>query len=121
MVAAGPQVNNGKLKAYAIIGRKRFAGLPDLPTMGERGYKKLDIDFWHMLLAPKGTPEPIVARLNAALRATLADPRVKKLFADAGMDTYPSDEETPAAASKLLNAEIKLWGDVIRANHITGG
>src|SRR5829696_1710123 len=51
-VAAGPLVKAGKLKAYAIIGRSRFAGLPDLPTMGEVGYKKLDLDFWHMLFAP---------------------------------------------------------------------
>ena len=49
-VVAGPLVNTGKLKAYATIGRKRFAGLPGLPTMGELGYKKLDIDFWHMLV-----------------------------------------------------------------------
>jgi len=120
-VVAAPQVKSGKLKAYAIIGRKPYAGLPQLKTFGALGYKKLDIDFWHMLLAPKGTPQPIIARLNTALRATLADPKVKKLFADAGMDTFPPDDETPAAASKLLNAEIKLWGDVIRANHITGG
>ena len=51
-----PLVKTGKVKAYAIIGRKRFAGLPDLPTMGELGYKKLDIDFWHMLLVPAKHP-----------------------------------------------------------------
>jgi tripartite-type tricarboxylate transporter receptor subunit TctC len=45
-VVSAPLVQSGKLKAYAIIGRKRFAGLPDLPTMGELGYKKLDVDFW---------------------------------------------------------------------------
>ena len=117
-VVAQPLVKSGKLKAYAIIGRQRFAGLPELPTMLELGYKKLDIDFWHMLLAPAGTPKPIVDKLNAALRAALADPKVKKLFADGGMDEYPPDEETPAAAAALLKREIKLWGEVVRANHI---
>ncbi len=117
-VVAQPLVKSGKLKAYAIIGRQRFAGLPELPTMLELGYKKLNIDFWHMLLAPAGTPEPIVDKLNAALRAALADPKVKKLFADGGMDEYPPDEETPAAAAALLKREIKLWGEVVRANHI---
>jgi len=117
-VVAGPLVNTGKMKAYAIIGRKRFAALPDLKTMGELGYKKLDIDFWHMLLAPAGTPRPIVDKLNSALRAALADAMVDKIFADGGMDLYPQDEETPEAASALLKREIKLWGDVIRANHI---
>jgi tripartite-type tricarboxylate transporter receptor subunit TctC len=117
-VVAGPLVNAGKLKAYVIIGRKRFAGLPDLPTMGELGYKKLEIDFWHMLLAPAGTPRPIVDKLNSALRAALADAKLDKTFADGGMDLYPPEEETPEAAAALLGREIKLWGDVIRANHI---
>jgi tripartite-type tricarboxylate transporter receptor subunit TctC len=119
-VASGPLIEAGKLKAYAIIGRKRFAGLPDLPTMGELGYKKLDIDFWHMLLAPAGTPRPIIDKLNTALRAALADAKVDKTFADGGMDLFAPGEETPEAASALLKREIKLWGEVIRDNHIAG-
>ena len=71
-----------------------------------------------MLLAPAGTPKPIVDKLNAALRTALADPKVQKLFADGGMDEYTADEETPEAAGALLKREIKLWGDVIRANHM---
>jgi tripartite-type tricarboxylate transporter receptor subunit TctC len=114
------QVNAGKLKAYAILGGKRFAGAPNLPTMGEFGYGKLDLDFWHMLLAPAGTPRPIVERLNTALRATLADAKVQKTFAENGMDLFPAEQETPEAASALLKDAIKLWGDVIRTNHITG-
>jgi putative tricarboxylic transport membrane protein len=117
-VAATPMVKAGKLKAYAIIGRKRFSGLPDLPTMGELGYKKADIDFWHMLLAPAGTPRPIIDKLNAALRTALADPKVRKTYADGGMDEYPADEETPEVAAALLKREIALWGEVIRDNHI---
>ena len=116
---SGPLIKAGKLKAYAIIGRTRFAGLPELPTMGELGYKKLDLDFWHMLLAPAGTPRPIVDRLNAALRHAFADAKVRKTFADGGMDLFPADQQTPEAASALLKRELKLWGDVIRANNIT--
>ena len=119
-VVSGPLVATGKIKAYAIIGRKRFAGLPDLPTMGELGYKKLDIDFWHMLLVPAKTPRPIVDKINASLRVALDDPKVKKLFADGGMDEFAPAEETPEAASAMLKREIALWGDVIRSNHITG-
>jgi len=117
-IVSGPLVKSGKLKAYAIIGRKRFAGMPDVPTMGELGYKKLNIDFWHMLLAPAGTPRPIIDKLNAALRTALADAKVKKSFADGGMDEFGPDEQTPEAAAALLKREIKLWGDVIRANKI---
>ena len=118
-VQSGPLIKAGKLKAYAIIGRGRFAGLPDLPTMGELGYKKLNLDFWHMLLAPAGTPRPEIDHLNAALRFAMADAKVKKIFADGGMDPFPQGDETPEAAAALLKREIKLWGDVIRANKIT--
>jgi tripartite-type tricarboxylate transporter receptor subunit TctC len=118
-VQAGPLIKAGKLKAYAVINRTRFAGLPDLPTMGELGYKKLDLDFWHALFAPAGTPRPVIDRLNAALRHALADARVQKTFSDGGMDLFPPAQHTPEAASALLKSELKLWGDVIRANNIT--
>ena len=117
-VVAAPHIKSGKLKAYAIFGRKRYAGLPDLPTLGELGYKKLDVDFWHSLLVPAGTPRPIIDKLNAALRAALVDPRVVKTFTDGGMDIYPVADQTPEFADELLKREIKLWGEVIRANHI---
>jgi tripartite-type tricarboxylate transporter receptor subunit TctC len=115
---AAPLVNTGKLKAYAIVGRQRFAGLPSLPTMRELGYPNLEIDFWHMLLAPAGTKRPIIDKLNAALRTALADDRLKKTYADSAMDRYPADQETPEAANAFLKREIKVWGDVIRTNHI---
>jgi len=118
-VVAGPLVRAGKIKAYAIIGRNRFAGLSELPTMGEVGYKKLDLDFWHMFLAPTGTPRPIVDKLNVALRHALADARVRKTFEEGGMDVFPTDQQTPEAAAALLKRELKLWGEVIRANNIT--
>ena len=117
-VVATPLVNSGKLKAYALIGKKDFAGLPQLKTMGELGYPKADIDFWHMLLAPAATPRPIIEKLNNALRVALTDAKLRKTFSDGGMDLYPQDEESPEAAQALLKREVKLWGDVIRANHI---
>jgi len=117
-VVARPLVDSGKLKAYAVITKKPFAGLPKLNTMTQLGYKKLDIDFWHMLLAPAGTPLPIVEKLNAALRAGLADAKLRNTFSDGGMDLYSDNEETPEAARTLLQSEVKLWGNVVRANHI---
>ncbi len=117
-VVATPLVNSGKLKAYALIGKKEFAGLPQLKTMGELGYPKADIDVWHMLLAPAATPRPIVEKLNHALRVALTDAKLRKTFGDGGMDLYPQDQETPEASRALLKDQVKLWGDVIRANHI---
>ena len=117
-VVATPLVNSSKLKAYALIGKKDFAGLAQLKTMGELGYPKADIDFWHMLLAPAGTPRSIIEKLNHALRVALTDAKLRKTFSDGGMDLYPQDEESPEAARTLLKREVKLWGDVIRANYI---
>ena len=109
-VRRAPLVKAGKLKAYAIIGKTRFAGLPDLPTMGELGYKKLDLDFWHILFAPAGTPRPIIDRLNAALRHALADAKVKEDFTEGGMDLYPADQETPEAASRHAQERDQALG-----------
>ena len=114
-----PQVKGGNLKAYGIIGKARFAGLPAVPTLVELGYKNLDLDFWHILFAPTGTPRPIIDRLNAALRQALADTKVRDAFAKAGMEFYPAGQETPEIATAMLKSEIKRWGDVIRANKIT--
>jgi tripartite-type tricarboxylate transporter receptor subunit TctC len=119
-VVAGPLAKSDKIKVYAVIGKRRFAGLPDVPTFGDLGYKKLDVDFWHMLLAPAGTPQPIIDKLNAALRTALADPKLKQTYAEGGIVEYPPDQETPEAAAALLKSEIPLWGDVIRTNHISG-
>ena len=77
-----------------------------------------DLEFWHILFAPTGTPRPIIDKLNAALRHALADQKVLDAFAKNGMDTYPADQETPEIATAKLKTEIKRWGDVIRANHI---
>jgi putative tricarboxylic transport membrane protein len=119
-VVAGPLVKGDKIKVYAVIGKRRFSQLPDVPTFGDLGYSKLNVDFWHMLLAPAGTPRPIIDKLNAALRTALADPKLQKTYADGGIYEYPSDQETPEASAALLKSEIALWGQVVRDNHIAG-
>ena len=115
---ARPLIQSGKIKAYAVVGTKQVDELPQLKTMAQLGYKNADIDFWHMLLAPKGTPRPIIDKLNAAMRTALADPKLKKLYADGGLDQYPPDQQTPEAAAALLKREVKRWGEVVRTNKI---
>jgi tripartite-type tricarboxylate transporter receptor subunit TctC len=119
-IADAALIRDKKLKGYAIVGRKQFAGLPGLKTLAELGHKKLDFDFWHALFAPAGTPRPIVDKLNAALRAAMNDERLLKTYAEGGMDRYPPEEMTPETAAALLKREIALWGEVIRTNHISG-
>jgi len=116
---AAELIKSGKLKGYAILGKTRFGGLPDVATMLEAGYKNLDLQFWHALFVPAGTPRPIIDRLNAALKQSYANPKVQDAFAKNGMEVYPASEQTPEAASAMLKSEIKRWGDVIRANNIS--
>jgi tripartite-type tricarboxylate transporter receptor subunit TctC len=117
---AAELIKSGKLKGFGIFGKTRFAGLPNVESLWEAGYKNLDLQFWHALFAPTGTPRPVIDRLNAALRQSFGDAKVRTAFEKNGMETYPAAEQTPDAATALLKAEIKRWGDVIRANNITG-
>jgi tripartite-type tricarboxylate transporter receptor subunit TctC len=113
-----PLVNSGQLKGFGIVGKTRFAGLPAVETMAEAGYKNLDLEFWHIMFAPAGTPRPIIDKVNLALRHALTDAKVKDAFAKAGMELYPAGQETPEIATAMLKSEITRWGDVIRANNI---
>jgi tripartite-type tricarboxylate transporter receptor subunit TctC len=109
-VVATPLVNSGKLKTYALIGRKPFAGLPQLKTMSQLGYKKLDVDFWHMLLAPAGTPHPIVDKLNAALRAGLADARLRKTFNRRRHGSLPARGGNARGRKRIAQARDQALG-----------
>lgn len=113
------QVRSGKLKAFAVTSRARYAALPEVPTVAELGHPELEITFWQGLFAPAGTPAPVIARLNGALREALADPAVAETFTANGMNLFPPDEQTPEAATRLWLSETKRWGEIIRANGIS--
>ncbi len=115
---AGELIKTGKLKGYGVVVRNRFAGLPQVETLIEAGYKNLDLQFWHALFAPAGTPRPVIDRLNAALRQSFTNERVRAIFDKNGMELYPAAEQTPEAATVLLRSEVNRWGNVIRANKI---
>jgi tripartite-type tricarboxylate transporter receptor subunit TctC len=115
---AAELIKGGKLKGFGILGKDRFAGLPEVESLWQAGYKGLDLQFWHALFVPAGTPQPIVDRLNEALRQSYANARVRKAFDDNGMVAYPADQQSPEFATATLKSEIKRWGDVIRANNI---
>ena len=92
-----PQIEGGKIKAYAVTASKRLEQLPKLPTLAEAGLPGFEVTVWHALYAPAGTPQPIVTKLNGALQKALADEAVLKRFADLGTLTFPSDQRSPAA------------------------
>jgi len=108
-------VTAGKMKAFAVMGRKRYAGLPDVPTMEEVGITGMDISFWHGLWAPKGTPKDIVAKLNGAVVKALADPAVQKRVAALGMSIPAKAELTSQALRDFHKSEIDKWWPIIKS------
>jgi tripartite-type tricarboxylate transporter receptor subunit TctC len=106
-----PNLTSGKLKALAVSTRKRYADLPDVPTLDEAGVKGYDATIWLGLLAPPGTPREIVQKLNTSITQILSTPDAKKLMASAGVDVATSSPEEFAA---LMQAEYDRWGKVVR-------
>ena len=109
------QIKGGKIKVYAVTSEKRVPSLPDVPTTTEAGLPNFRIGIWHGLYAPKGTPQPVVAKLEAALQAALKDPNVVARFADLGTEPVALEQATPAALDAYLKAEIAKWQPVITA------
>ena len=106
-------VKGGALKAYAVTGEARSPMLPDVPTSTEAGLPDFKITVWYGLSAPKGTPAPVVAKLNQALSVALDDPTVAKRFADLGYDVVSPQQRSPAAFDDFMRKEIDLWAKVL--------
>lgn len=111
-----PQVNAQALRLLAVTGPKRFAGLPQVPTVKEQGLAQYEVDSWNALAAPLGTPEPTVARLVWAAREALAQPEVQDGLRKLGVTPQAG---TPAELGRLLNQEIAHWGEVVKRAGIT--
>lgn len=113
--SALPQVRGGKIKAFAVTAKARLASAPDIPTVDEAGLPGFYFGRWHALWVPANTPKEIVAKLNAAVVAALADPAVRAKFSDLGQDIYPRAQQTPEALGTLHKAEIQKWWPIIKA------
>jgi tripartite-type tricarboxylate transporter receptor subunit TctC len=108
-------VTAGKMKAFAVMGRKRYAGLPEVPTMEEMGISGMDISFWHGLWAAKSTPKDVIAKLNDAAVKALADPAVQKRVAALGMSIPDKADLTPQALHDFHKAELDKWWPIIKS------
>jgi tripartite-type tricarboxylate transporter receptor subunit TctC len=107
-------VRNGQLKALAAQAKERWWGAPDVPTVDEAGVPGLYGSYWHGMWLPRGTPKDIVAKLNAAVVAALADPVVQQRFKDAGQSIWPRAQQTPEALAAHQKAEIERWWPIIK-------
>jgi tripartite-type tricarboxylate transporter receptor subunit TctC len=113
---AMPHVKAGRLKPLAVGSAKRHPNAPGIPTLQELGIRGADVDMWYAFMAPKGTPAPVVSRLDAELRAILSLPDIKANFDKQGMDAASS---SPEELNALMRRDYARWGEVIRKNNIT--
>ena len=109
-----PHIKAGSVKLYGVTTRERIKSLPDTPTLAESGYKDFEVMVWHGVYAPKGTPEPVLTRLNEALVAALKDPGVVTRMRELGAEIVPPAKQTSAGLKNWLQPEIDKWGALIR-------
>jgi tripartite-type tricarboxylate transporter receptor subunit TctC len=113
-----PTARNGQIKPYAVMAKQRWFAMPDVPTFEEMGVRGLEMSFWHGLWVPKGTGKDVVAKLNAAVRAALADPVVRQRYVDMGQEQPAPDQQTPEALARHHKAEADKWWPIIKAANI---
>ena len=108
------QIKGGKIKVYGVTTKSRIASLPDVPTMHEAGLPNFEVNVWHGLYAPKGTPKPIIDKLVHALQVALKDANVKKVFGELGTEPVSQERARPEALRAHLKAEIDKWKPIIK-------
>lgn len=107
-----PAVRSGKLRALATGGATRLPALPDVPTLAQSGYPAYNSVGWAGIYVPRGTPQPVIARLNAAIAAAVTRPEVVKAFAEQGVEGASS---TPAEVAKMLEEDYAHLGEIARS------
>jgi tripartite-type tricarboxylate transporter receptor subunit TctC len=116
MPSAIGHVKAGKLRPLAVTTAQRSPALPDVPTIAEAGVPGYEATSWFGLLAPAGTPAPVVTKLNAAILKALADPDVKKKLLEQGAE--PAGE-TPAQFAAFIASETVKWGKIVKQSGAT--
>jgi tripartite-type tricarboxylate transporter receptor subunit TctC len=112
---SAPLLAGGQAKAYFVTMPTRAPQLPEVPTSAEAGVGELDMGSWMALLAPRGTPAPVVAALNGALNDALAEPATRDRLVASGAVPMGG---TAAALAARVASESRLWADLIRAGNI---
>ena len=111
VLSSSPHVATGKLRAIATSGRQRSRALPEVPTVAESGLPGFEVVLWQGLLAPAGTPRPIIERLHEGVSAGMTKPDLRERFAQLNVEPVGG---TPAQFATYLQSEFDKWGKVIR-------
>ena len=111
---AMPLSLSGKVRALGAGMATRIPSMPNLPTLQEQGIKGYECYTWNAIIAPAGTPQPIVDKLNDAINQSLADPKVSGALKNAGIDPTPGS--TPKSTADFIKAELDKWAPIIKAS-----
>jgi tripartite-type tricarboxylate transporter receptor subunit TctC len=109
-----PLLRAGTIKAYAVTSELRLASAPDVPTFAELALPGLSYSAWAGLFAPKGTPNEVIDKLNAAAVEALAAPAVRSRLADIGFEIFPREQQTPGALGAMQKADAEKWWPIIK-------
>lgn len=110
--SAMAQIQSGQLQPIGVTNNKRNAQLPDVPTIAEGGMPEYSAAAWGAILAPKGTPQPVIDKLATAIEATMTNPEVVEQYKKNGIDPIYS---TPKELADLIASDTKRWGDIVKA------
>jgi len=110
-----PQIRAGKVKPYAVTAKARLLAAPDIPTVDEAGLPGFYMSVWHGIWAPAGTPKAVIAKLNAAIMETMADPSVRERLAGLGQEIPPPEQQSPEALAAHQKAEMDKWWPLIKS------
>jgi tripartite-type tricarboxylate transporter receptor subunit TctC len=107
-------IDTKRVKAYGVTTKARVGSLPNLKTLDEQGLKGFDLAIWHGMYAAKGTPKPVLDKINAALNAALKDPAFSSAMDKMGALIVAPAKATPDGLKNHLTAEIAKWGPIIK-------
>lgn len=109
-----PMVQAGRVRAVAVMARQRLAAAPEVPTFAQAGMPDFEVGTWNVVMAPLGTPKPIVERLNAAINEVLRDPGVGERLTKLGIT--PVADSTPASTADTIAREIRKWAKAVEVS-----
>jgi tripartite-type tricarboxylate transporter receptor subunit TctC len=120
VATATPYIESGKVRAYGVTSTTRSPSIPSVPTLDEAGIPGFDMITWTALYAPKGTPKPVLEKLNEMLQLAVQDERFNTALQKVGSSAMPKERATPEAHSAFLQQEMKRWAPIIESAKIRG-
>jgi len=110
-----PHIEADKVKFYGVTTSNRIQKLPNAPTLDEQGLKGFEVKVWHGIYAPAGTPDDVVQKVNAALKAALKSPAFTERMSALGAEIVSEERQSPESLQNWVKSEIDKWTPILKA------